>query len=69
MELMNQVIEKYDLRGAIVVDMGSYDVNGTYRPLFSGGKWRRLNSKVNLKAKPGDVLRVETPGGGGYGSP
>ena len=39
MELMNQVIEKYDLRGAIVVDMGSYDVNGTYRPLFSGGKY------------------------------
>ena len=37
--------------------------------LFSGGKWRRLNSKVNLKVKPGDVLRVETPGGGGYGSP
>lgn len=27
-----------------------------------------LPPKINLDAKPGDVLRVETPGGGGYGS-
>ena len=26
-----------------------------------------LNSKVNLKVLPGDVLHIETPGGGGYG--
>ncbi len=39
MALMDQVIEKYGLRGATVVDMGSYDVNGTYRSLFSGGKY------------------------------
>ncbi|KKN29032.1 hypothetical protein LCGC14_0848150, partial [marine sediment metagenome] len=26
-----------------------------------------LNSKVNIKVLPGDVLRIETPGGGGYG--
>ncbi len=35
--------------------------------LLSGGKRSSLPSKVNLKAKPGDVLRIETPGGGGYG--
>lgn len=26
-----------------------------------------LGSKANLKIQPGDVLRIETPGGGGYG--
>jgi len=26
-----------------------------------------LGSKINLRVEPGDVLRVETPGGGGYG--
>ncbi len=35
--------------------------------LFSGGKRIVLNSKVNLHVMPGDVLRIETPGGGGYG--
>ena len=31
------------------------------------GKKRRLGSKANLKVQPGDILRIETPGGGGYG--
>lgn len=35
--------------------------------LFSEGKRTLLKSKVNLHVKPGDVLRIETPGGGGYG--
>jgi len=35
--------------------------------LISKGKKRVLNSKVNLLVKPGDILRIETPGGGGYG--
>jgi N-methylhydantoinase B/oxoprolinase/acetone carboxylase alpha subunit len=35
--------------------------------LFSGGKKIPLSSKVNIKVSLGDVLRVETPGGGGYG--
>lgn len=35
--------------------------------LLSKGKKIALNSKVNIKVQPGDVLRVETPGGGGYG--
>ena len=36
--------------------------------LLSGGKRRVLSSKVNLRVKAGDVLRIETPGGGGYGT-
>lgn len=35
--------------------------------LISGEKKKELNSKINFKADPGDVLRIETPGGGGYG--
>jgi len=35
--------------------------------LLSKGKKIVLNSKINIKVQPGDVLRVETPGGGGYG--
>jgi len=35
--------------------------------LLFKGKKIGLNSKVNIKVMPGDVLRVETPGGGGYG--
>jgi len=31
------------------------------------GKKKNLGPKVNLKVQPGDVLRIETPGGGGYG--
>jgi N-methylhydantoinase B/oxoprolinase/acetone carboxylase alpha subunit len=37
--------------------------------LYTDGKKIVLKSKVNLTVKPGDVLRIETPGGGGYGRP
>lgn len=36
--------------------------------LIKGGQRTLLNSKVNTQAMPGDVLRIETPGGGGYGT-
>jgi N-methylhydantoinase B/oxoprolinase/acetone carboxylase alpha subunit len=35
--------------------------------LITGGKKKTLRSKVNMEAAPGDVLRIETPGGGGHG--
>ncbi len=35
--------------------------------LISKGKKIRLKSKCNINVEPGDRLRVETPGGGGYG--
>lgn len=35
--------------------------------LLSKGKRIVLNSKVNIKVQPGDILCIETPGGGGYG--
>ena len=37
--------------------------------LVAGGRAKALGSKVNIKLRPGDVLRIETPGGGGFGRP
>jgi len=37
--------------------------------LISRGKKIVLGSKVNVKLRPGDILRIETPGGGGFGKP
>ena len=37
--------------------------------LITAGRARALGSKVNIKLRPGDVLKIETPGGGGYGRP
>jgi N-methylhydantoinase B/oxoprolinase/acetone carboxylase alpha subunit len=28
-----------------------------------------LGSKVNVSLRPGEILRIETPGGGGFGRP
>lgn len=36
--------------------------------LVRAGRRRRLPSKVTLRARAGDRLRVETPGGGGFGA-
>jgi N-methylhydantoinase B/oxoprolinase/acetone carboxylase alpha subunit len=37
--------------------------------LIAGGREKVLGSKVNIKICSGNVLRVETPGGGGFGRP
>jgi N-methylhydantoinase B len=35
--------------------------------LARGGRWTVVPSKVTIDARPGDRLRIETPGGGGFG--
>jgi len=35
--------------------------------LISNGRVVRLRSKASFRVEPGDILRIETPGGGGYG--
>jgi N-methylhydantoinase B/oxoprolinase/acetone carboxylase alpha subunit len=37
--------------------------------IVSRGRAKIVGSKINVKLGPGDLLRVETPGGGGYGKP
>lgn len=40
---------------------------GAKNILYSQGKKIPLPSKANFKVQPGDILRIETPGGGGFG--
>ncbi|HWQ14045.1 MAG TPA: hydantoinase B/oxoprolinase family protein, partial [Roseiflexaceae bacterium] len=37
--------------------------------LLSGGHARPLPGKATVELAPGDALRIETPGGGGFGEP
>jgi len=46
---------------------GSSGKKGRNFLISSQGKKKTLGPKVNLKVQPGDILRIETPGGGGYG--
>lgn len=36
--------------------------------LARNGRWRGLPAKINLRVDAGDEIRIETPGGGGFGS-
>lgn len=42
-----------------VVDIGSYDVNGSYRPLFDSPVWRYIG--VDLEAGPGVDVVLRSP--------
>jgi N-methylhydantoinase B/oxoprolinase/acetone carboxylase alpha subunit len=46
---------------------GKSGKKGVNMLIRADGKRIKLGSKVNLKAEAGDVLHIETPGGGGYG--
>lgn len=35
----------------------------------TGGRRKRLSGKAQLQLEPGDILTIETPGGGGWGTP
>ncbi|UCE64813.1 MAG: hydantoinase B/oxoprolinase family protein, partial [Nitrospirota bacterium] len=37
--------------------------------LLRDGQTRELPGKCHIEVKAGDVLKIETPGGGGYGEP
>jgi N-methylhydantoinase B/oxoprolinase/acetone carboxylase alpha subunit len=46
---------------------GGQGKKGKNTLVTAAGKVIRLGPKVNLKVQAGDVLRIQTPGGGGYG--
>ena len=52
---------------------GPYGLNGGQpgrkgeNSLIRSGKKQKLGSKKNIDIQPGDILTIETPGGGGYG--
>jgi N-methylhydantoinase B len=37
--------------------------------LVRAGRRQKLPGKTRFEARPGDVLKIETPGGGGWGKP
>jgi N-methylhydantoinase B len=54
---------------------GPYGLNGGSpgKPgrnvLIRGGKTTSTPAKTEFQAEPGDIFRIETPGGGGHGHP
>jgi N-methylhydantoinase B len=54
-------------------DAGPYglDGGGAGKPgrdhILSGGRARRIHAKGSRELRPGDRVRIETPGGGGHG--
>lgn len=58
-----RVFAPYGLQGG---HPGSCGVNLLY---FKSGRTVNLGSKTSVHVSPGDILHVETPGGGGYGPP
>ncbi len=50
------------------LDGGGDGAVGVNYLIRKGGKRERLPGKTNVQLHPGDRIRIETPGGGGYGS-
>ena len=48
---------------------GGEDGESGRNTLVSGGGERELPSKCSIEVKAGDAVRIETPGGGGWGAP
>ncbi len=57
-----QLIRPWGLEGGAPGSAGEYSI------LHLGGRFEKLSSKTSFKARTGDVLRVSTPGGGGFGN-
>ena len=55
-------------KGAFGLEGGGSGAPGR-NVLLRGGAERRLPGRAALEIEPGDVLRIETPGGGGFGEP
>ncbi|KAK8759096.1 hypothetical protein V5799_003269 [Amblyomma americanum] len=58
-----RVFSPYGLQGGYP---GSCGINLLF---FKSGRVVNLGSKASVRISPGDLLHVETPGGGGYGPP
>jgi len=55
------------VRGAYGLAGGEAGKPGCNTLLRGGGKRQTLPAKIRFEVGPGDVLRIETPGGGGWG--
>lgn len=61
LEHMGDLVARYldPARPLSVVDIGAYDVNGTYRPLFAKSDWCYIG--VDLEQGPGVDVVLESP--------
>ena len=57
LEAMTNLLERYKRPVANVLDVGSYDVNGTYRPLIEGKGWQY----TGLDLTPGPNVDIVSP--------
>jgi N-methylhydantoinase B len=57
------------LRGPYGLAGGSDGAPGKNSITDPNGKSTALPGKISLQAKPGSILKIETPGGGGWGKP
>jgi len=48
LQVMAGLLKRVALRTADVLDVGAYDVNGTYRPLIEGRGWRYTGLDVEI---------------------
>jgi len=48
---------------------GSPGAVGINRLIKNNGEVKELSHRAECKMEPGDIFRIETPGGGGFGSP
>lgn len=58
-ELMNAMLSRYEGDGANVLDVGSYDVNGCYRPLIEGRGWSYTG--LDIEAGPNVDIVAKDP--------
>jgi len=56
MDIMKEAVEKYGMNTGTVIDIGSYDVNGTYRELFTEGKY----IGVDIQSGPNVDMFIES---------
>ena len=62
------LLTQHRSQGPFGVNGGEMGKPGTQTLISVDGSTQTLSSKTTLEAMPGDVLHVETPGGGGWGS-
>jgi len=56
MQMMTEALNRLDLQNALVLDVGSLNVNGTYRPLVESRGWKY----IGLDIRPGRNVDIVT---------
>jgi len=63
------ILSSHRTRGPQGLEGGGAGAAGRNTVLRADGMVVELTGRAQVEMEPGDALRVETPGGGGYGRP